>query len=367
MVAKYYVCALLPRWFESSLPAFAPYYHSTRGITCHSLISKMILKGMSMAEDTQSLENNEKTVDSSLKHPQPPPRIPPQSWDSHMHIFEPHSLDHAGARYTPIASTLPLALDFESSLGLRNIVLVQPSCYGYDNTYLLRALRQLGTHRARGVVAFDPSSTPHDTLRMWHRIGVRGARVNLKSVDATLDRESFETTLRAYADLIRPLGWVLQLYIPMELIEWLEEFAAELKVKICLDHFGCPDLRPQSSRDQTTNPYTIPGFPSLINLLQQGHTWVKLSAPYRVSRSASYEDLGALATELIRVAGRTRLVFATDWPHTRFNGLDIRPFVARCVEWCAGDQELLRRLFRGNAEELWDVQQQTTTATVASL
>lgn len=285
------------------------------------------------------------------------PKLPPRSWDSHMHVFEPHSLDSPAAPYHPIPSSLSQALAFESSLGLSNMVLVQPSCYGNDNSYLLSALRQLGDRRARGVVAFDPYTTSPETLQQWHRLGVRGVRINLKSVDATMDRSSFEKLLRCTADAVRALFWVIQLYIPMDLVAWLAEFAHELDVKICLDHFGAPDL--SSPSIDPTDPYSIPGFQSLVDLLAQGKTYVKFSAPYRVSRDPTLCDLAPLALELLRVAGTTRLVFATDWPHTRFNGLHIAPFVQQCVEWCQHDPTLIERLFQGNAEDLWAVTRTT--------
>jgi predicted TIM-barrel fold metal-dependent hydrolase len=62
-----------------------------------------------------------------------------------------------------------------------------------------------------------------------------------------------------------------------------------------------------------------------------------------------------MARELLRIAGKTSVVFATDWPHTRFEGLDIRPFIERVIEWCGRDEKLIDRLFRGNAEQLWGV------------
>ncbi|KIW57708.1 hypothetical protein PV05_02270 [Exophiala xenobiotica] len=222
----------------------------------------------------------------------------------------------------------------------------------------LSALRQLGDRRARGIVAFDPYTTSSETLQQWHRLGVRGVRINLKFVGATMDRSTFERLLRRSAHAARPLSWVIQLHIPMVLVDWLVEFAADLDVKICLDHFGSPDLSP--SLIDTTDPYSIAGFRSLVDLLAQGKTYVKFSAPYRVSHDTALGDLAPLALELLRVVGTTRLVFATDWPHTRFNGLSIAPFVQQCIEWCKHDRILIDRLFQGNAEDLWAVNRTTS-------
>jgi len=51
----------------------------------------------------------------------------------------------------------------------------------------------------------------------------------------------------------------------MELVEWLEDFATDLDIKICLDHFACPDLQSCESG----NLYEIPGFRSVVTLLRQ--------------------------------------------------------------------------------------------------
>ena len=285
--------------------------------------------------------------------------IPPNSWDSHMHVLDPVKYPLAAdAQYVPRQHLLSNALRFESAVGISNIVLVQPSIYGNDNSCMLDVLRQLGPQRARGVVAFDPDTTSTTTLREWHQVGVRGVRVNLQSIGKPMESKKLAAILHQYAEMIRPFDWVLQLYVPISTTVALEEVIPKLRVKVCLDHFGhlaLPDPEGKSLYSVTRNPYVLPGFTSLINLLRQGRTFVKLSAPYRISKEVEELDIEPIAKELLRVVGRTRVVFATDWPHTRFEGLDIRPFMNRVVDWCLDDQELVDRVFRYNAEALWGV------------
>ncbi|RYC93097.1 hypothetical protein BFJ63_vAg4232 [Fusarium oxysporum f. sp. narcissi] len=280
-------------------------------------------------------------------------RIPPDSWDSHMHIVdvENYTLD-ASAKYRPTSHTLDQALAFETGVGLRNIVLVQPSIYGLDNSCLLDGLRALGTERGRGVVAIDPEVVNEEELRSWHGLGVRGVRLNILSNELAIDAAELERQLMLYADAVRPLGWVVQVYVPMDMVTLLEPIIPKLNVKFCIDHLGQPPLNKYAGAD----PYDIPGFTSLINLLKNGQTYVKLSAAYRMSTLPDYSDLNPIAKEVIRVAGKTHVVFATDWPHTRFEGLDIKPWMERVLSWCGDDEHLKERLFRGNAEDLWDVQ-----------
>lgn len=269
-----------------------------------------------------------------------------------MHVVDPDNYPLApGAIYRPRTHTLDAALSFESSVGINNIVLVQPSIYGHDNSCLIDALRKLGPHRGRGVVSFDPSVTSQDQLQEWHDLGVRGVRINIQSHGLSVDSEHLVKVLSQYSDAVRPLNWVVQIYVPMSLIEPLEAIIPTLNIRFCIDHMGSPCLKDTTSFD----PYQINGFKSLVRLLEGGHTYVKLSAPYRMSQQGGHVDLEPVAREIIRLKGKSRVVFATDWPHTRFEGLDIRPWMEAVLGWCGDDSVLIDRLFRGNAETLWDV------------
>lgn len=280
--------------------------------------------------------------------------IPPGAWDSHMHVIDPALYPLANdAIYTPKPHTLDHAIAFESSMRISNIVLVQPSIYGNNNSCLLDALRKLGPERARGVVTFDVASTSPSQLHKWHEMGVRGVRVNLQSVGKSLTDSELESLLQQYADAIRPFNWVLQLYVPLHAMVTVESIAPQLQARLCIDHFGHPMLSEQTVYAQTRDPYTLPGFQSLVNLLEDGNTFVKLSAPYRISNMNDFSDLEPVATEILKVAGKTRIVFATDWPHTRFEEVDIKSWVEMVFDWCRKDPFLVERLFKGNAEDLW--------------
>jgi predicted TIM-barrel fold metal-dependent hydrolase len=277
-----------------------------------------------------------------------------------MHVVDPTTYPFSPtAQYTPTPHTLSDATHFYSTLSsaLNSMVFVQPSIYGNDNSCMLDALRKIGPKHGRAVVAFDPKTISLQTLQEWHAIGVRGVRLNLQSVGKEMGAEELSATLQEYAKVIRPLHWVLQLYVPLKTALSLEKIVPDLGVRVCLDHFGHPTL-PDPEKGlypASGDPYTLPGFGSLVNLLRQGSTYVKMSAPYRISKQEGQRDLEPLARELLNVAGKRSVVFATDWPHTRFAGVDIRPFIEMVLEWCGDDQELVERVFRGNAEDLWDV------------
>lgn len=288
-----------------------------------------------------------------LKHRNVQRRLPQGSWDSHMHVIDPENYPLAAdALYVPQTHLLEQALEREGRLGIDNIVLVQPSIYGNDNSCLLDSLRRLGPNRSRGVVTFDPSSIDLGTLRCWHQLGVRGVRVNFQSIGKKGDEGGLEVLLRSYANLIRPLDWVLQLYIPLSTITIMEDIIPRLNIRVCFDHFGHPPMTELSTAQQT-DPYLIPGFASLVRLLELGNTYVKISAPYRFCNNL--EMLETMSKILFSGPRAKRVVFGTDWPHTRYTGIDIAPFIQLILDWCGNDKALVDRVFKGNAMELWNI------------
>lgn len=270
-----------------------------------------------------------------------------------MHVTSPDYPLAADAAYTPSLHSLQHAMKFESSVGVPNIVLVQPSIYGNDNTCLLDALKAVGPRHGRGVVSIDPDTIELATLQEWHALGVRGVRLNLKSNNTRFTEQSLQDTLRHYAAAIKPLDWVLELFIGMEDIPLLERIVSNLGVRLCIAHFGAPKLPAVEKRKYPVDPYSLIGLQSLVNLLRDGNTWVKFSAAYRFDHDPDMRGIEAVAQELLKVAG-DRIVFASDWPHTRFDGLDVRPFVEKCLQWTDAEG-LTEAVFTGNAKTLWDV------------
>ncbi|KAF5534625.1 TIM barrel metal-dependent hydrolase [Fusarium phyllophilum] len=231
------------------------------------------------------------------------PRIPAGAWDSHLHIMDP-------VRYPPVEN-----IPYKPAV---HNLWENTATHGYDLTLMLDSIRAVGNERALGLALFDPNTTSHDHIRRWDSEGVRAVRVNLATYVAEL-----------------------------------EDFLPALGVRVVFDHDGDPSL-PKSSNP--VSPYDIKGFQSLINLLQTGTTWVKISVAYRLSHLDSdiWEDLDPVTLELFEQAPK-RVVFGSDWPHKRFEGLDVRPWVSHLLDLTEGKQWLRERLFRDNALELWGV------------
>jgi predicted TIM-barrel fold metal-dependent hydrolase len=270
-----------------------------------------------------------------------------------MHVVDPAAFPlDPSAQYQPEPHLLQDALAFYASLGISNMVFVQPSIYGHDNSCMLEALKAVTPRHGRAVVTFDHSSIDQRQLRAWHELGVRGVRVNLVSVGRELTQEELRQELQRYAKSIRALGWVLELFVPMHLLPDVRDVVSDLGVKVCIDHFGWPTL-PEPSSTEAVDSRSLPGLDALLEMLQKD-VWVKLSAPYRLSKDPQMRDLRPLGSTLVQEAP-DRVVYATDWPHTRFKDIDPVPFIEMCYDWCGPDDKIADKLFAKNAEHLWNV------------
>ncbi|KAK0356690.1 hypothetical protein LTR59_013431 [Friedmanniomyces endolithicus] len=271
-------------------------------------------------------------------------RIPNGTWDTHMHVVDPRAFPLSkDAQYQPSPHTLDDAHAFLNQLGIQKMVIVQPSIYSNDNACTLDGLRRLGSKNGRAVVQFDPETTSREQLREWHDLGVRGVRLNFKSVGGKVEQAALTASMRRYADAVRELGWVLELYIALEDVPLLEKaMAEELGLKVCVDHFGHPS---PESMEKAKKAQDLPGFDSLVRLLERGQTWVKVSASYRLSRDPTHPIVESLCREILKTRP-DRCVFATDWPHTRFDGLDVVPYLDAVLDAIEAEGISLQQVLR---------------------
>lgn len=269
-----------------------------------------------------------------------------------MHVVEPDKfpLDKA-ATYQPSAHTLEQANAFLGGLGIEKMVIVQPSIYGNDDSCTLDGLKRLGPKKGRAVIQFDPSLTSKAQLQEWYDLGVRGVRLNLKSVGASPSQEELEAMMHSYADAVRPFGWPLELYIALEDVPKLEKIVPALDgTKIIIDHFGHPT---NASLQTARSAREVPGFASLEKLLKEGSAWVKISASYRLAKDPNSPLVESLCREIVRLR-QDRVVFATDWPHTRFDHLEVGEYLERILDWVEQEGVSLEKVLVENAEELFD-------------
>jgi len=275
--------------------------------------------------------------------------------DCHIHVFaDPADFPFVESRtYTPGPAPLSALLAWHDELGIDRMVIVQASPYGTDNSCLLDVLRQCG-NRARGVAVIDDDVDDVYLARI-HKAGVRGVRLNLETT-GDHDPISAARRLQAIARRIAPLGWHIQTYTNLTMLHALRDVIRDLPVPLVVDHFGKPDAA--LGPDQ-------PGLASLLDAVASGRTYVKLSAPYRVSTAPDYQDADWLARCFIQ-ANPDRVLWGSDWPHpgsaaggppsragiTPFREEDNKAALRRAWRWLP-DQEHAQKLWVTNPARLY--------------
>jgi len=231
--------------------------------------------------------------------------VPPDACDCHVHVF-PDAARYPFVPkrvYTPPPAPVADLDAYLSGLGLRRVVIIQPSIYGTDNSALLDTLDAL-SGRARGVAVIDDGISDA-ALNDMHRSGVRGVRVNLE-MDGEHDPGRSARRLREAAARVARLGWHIQLFCLADMVGALADVLADLPVPIVLDHLG--GIAAGRGLDQ-------PGFGAVLALLKAGNTYVKASGAYLCSDGApGFPDIVPFAQAVID-ANPDRIVWGSNWPH----------------------------------------------------
>lgn len=236
-----------------------------------------------------------------LTGPAPRLKAPPGACDTHMHFY--------GARYpkhpdgpVPVAdATVADYRQVMTWLGTERVVVVQPNAYGDDNRCTMDAVAELGPATARAVVVVKPD-VPDTELERLTKAGARGVRIMCLS-GGHLKWDVMDQVIAR----VRPFGWS-----PIVQLDGREFPEREAQLKrisgdYVIDHTG-KFLEPV--------PTDHAAFKTMLRLVERGNCYVKLSAPYEVSKvgQPGYDDVAALATALVKAAP-DRMLWASNWPH----------------------------------------------------
>ena len=230
--------------------------------------------------------------------------VPPLACDCHAHVFDAARHPYQPARgYTPPDNPVERLLALHDTLGITRGVVVQASVHGIDNQAVLDAVTSY-PERLRAVAAVTEEVTDGELARM-HRAGVRGIRVNL--VDrGGMPFRSLEA-LAHMSERIRDFGWHVELLVHVEAAPELSGIMRSLAVPVIVGHVGYT---------RVTAGLDHPGYREFLAMLRDGHGWVKLTAPYRISglQQMPYDDVTPFV-HAVMAAAPDRLVWGSDWPH----------------------------------------------------
>ncbi len=208
-------------------------------------------------------------------------------FDAHFHIIDPRFPLLPNNGYLPEAFSCD---DYRSRMKgyeLSGGAVVSGSFQGYDQSYLLAALGELGPGFV-GVTQVPATVTDEEVISL-DRAGVRGVRFNLRR-GGSAGKEDLERMARRLHDLV---GWHLELYVESRDLAELYPTLVALPA-VSIDHLGLESV----------------GFGTLLKLAEQG-VRVKATGFGRVD----FPVRGALQD--LHAANPAALMFGTDLPSTR--------------------------------------------------
>ncbi|WP_299200974.1 amidohydrolase family protein [uncultured Tateyamaria sp.] len=249
-------------------------------------------------------------MDSAPPPPAPtaPQRaLPTGAWDAHVHLL--------GGPEHPLSPTRAenpaKGIDFDGwltryrahldALGCSNSLIVHSILYGTDNTVTLEAVRAMG-QGFKGV-GLLPDGAPTRDIRQFADNKIVAVRLNyVHGGVLTWDgAKAMASTLADHGMHIQML-----LHADQHIAELADDIRA-LPVPLVIDHCGWPtDLNPNTTAIDT-----------LCALLAEGHAFVKLSAPYRLTDDITQTH--PLMRRLID-ANPDACLWGSDWPHIMLNG-----------------------------------------------
>ncbi|MCB1754789.1 MAG: amidohydrolase family protein [Gammaproteobacteria bacterium] len=244
-------------------------------------------------------------------------------FDAHLHIIDPAFPLIENQGFVPAAFTVDDYLAQAKPLGITGGAVVSGSFQGFDQTYLVEALRRLGAGFVG--VAQVPLEVDDETLARLNRAGVRGVRFNLYRGKRDTLSNLQDFALRVY----ERYGWHAEFYLDAANLDDLTGLLTGLP-KVSIDHLGLSGK----------------GLPDLLRLAEHG-VRVKATGFGRVNF-----DVAAALKQLWQ-CNPEALMFGTDLPSTRapraFQAADIT-----LISEALGD-EAAARVLRDNALAFYGV------------
>ena len=196
-------------------------------------------------------------------------KAPPGACDTHMHIYDRRFPKAATAKIDPPDASVADYLAMRARLGIERTVVVQPSTYGKDNRCTLEAMAAIGPS-ARGVAVVDETVTDAELERLT-KLGIRGIRFFMLAGRPAALGDSRDRWRRGS----RRSAGMCSFNSTAAICPTMRRCFKRLAATLAIDHVG-KFLEPVAPDH--------PGFRTLLRLLDNGRTWIKLAAPYETSK-----------------------------------------------------------------------------------
>lgn len=269
--------------------------------------------------------------------------------DAHVHVWTPDTVayplapGHRRDQMQPASFTPEELLAHARPAGVRRIVLIQMSFYGFDNRYMLDTIESFPGTFAGVAVIDDCAEHPEAEMRRLAERGVRGFRIYPRNlpVDRWLDGDGMQAMWRCGAEE----GLAMCHLVNPDALPAVDRICERFPdTPVVIDHFARIGVDGQIREDDVA---------ALCRLGRHRHAMVKLSAFYALGKKEPpYTDLVPMIRRLLDNFGPERLMWATDCPYQVQGGQTYEDSIAlirdRLDFLSAGDREhLLRKTAEG--------------------
>ena len=232
--------------------------------------------------------------------------------DAHSHIWTPDTGHYplaAGfrrANMDPHSFTVQELLERAQPAGVSRVVLIQMSFYGYDNRYMVDAIKMY-PGKFSGVAVIDQNAIrPEAEMKSLKSQGVRGFRIYPKDmpVERWLDGEGLQAMFKTGADENLNMCCLIDPNALPALSRACQKFP---DTPVVIDHL-C-----RIGVSGTIDPAEVK---ALCDMARHKRVTVKVSAFYALGKKQPpYLDLVRMIKQVYQAFGPERLMWATDCPY----------------------------------------------------
>jgi predicted TIM-barrel fold metal-dependent hydrolase len=235
------------------------------------------------------------------------------SWiDAHVHVWPrldpkyPLAKEFTPDVVQPLSFTPDQLLSQCRPMGVDRVVLIQMNFFGFDNRYMLDAIRQYpGVFSGVAVIDHEQSEL-RSVMANLHQQGVRGYRLY-----ATADNVAKWQTSKPIDGMFRlgaELGQAMCMLSDPEALPGIDSLCSRHPdTTVVIDHFSRIGMRGPATEDDLNTLCRLARFPKVF---------VKTSAFYALgSKQPPYKDLVPMIKRLVDAFGPKRLMWASDCPY----------------------------------------------------
>lgn len=237
--------------------------------------------------------------------------------DAHSHIWTPDTAKYPLSAgffrdvMQPPSWTAEELMQHAKPVGVNRVVLIQMSFYGFDNSYMLDAIKaNPGTFSGVAVIDQD-GKDPAGEMRRLKALGVRGFRIYPKnsSVDQWLASDAMHGMFTT--------GGKEQL----NMCCLINPNALPALDRMCRDFPDTPVVIDHLCRIGVSGTIEDADVKALCDMARHKNVTVKVSAFYALGKKTPpYGDMAPMIKKVYEAFGPERLMWATDCPFQAQNG-----------------------------------------------